>query len=95
MFHKFKLETPRPNPQLIAVGVVMPSGNCHVEYLEEDVLKEGEAPIKNYEVGVAGLVADIYLEGYNFSWCSDPDEVSNPKLKTEFDSEEIKKEVLT
>ena len=95
MFHKFKLETPRPDPRLIAVGVVMPSGKCHVEYLEEDVLKEDEAPIKTYEVGVAGLIADIYLEGYEFQWFSNPQEVSDPKLKTEFDSEEIKEEVLT
>lgn len=80
MFHRFKVEQ---SDEVIAVGIVMPSGTCFVEWLENKHQDDATA----YPGGIAEVIGDVDRLGLEFEWVDDPESAISDKVVTDGDSE--------
>jgi hypothetical protein len=82
MFHRFTLNGSEAQ-ELVAVGVVMPSGTVFVEYLERDVFDEPVPEAEAYPTGVEAIIGLVENESdVVFMWEDDPDENIDQKVET-------------
>jgi len=82
MFHRFTLNGSETQ-ELVAVGVVMPSGTVFVEYLKRDVFDEPVPEAEAYPTGIEAVVSLVDVESdVVFMWEDDPDENIDPKVET-------------
>lgn len=87
MFHRFRLD----GDELVAVGVVMPNGVCHVEWLEQDAVEWSVDENETYEAGIAQFIKRIFDKEFEFRWVDNPMSGINKKVATDWD--DVKQEI--
>lgn len=78
MFHRFAIKSmvsSEDESELVAVGVVMPSGVCFVEWFNRDIISADVDEAEAYPSGVAGVIDVIDDESFaDLVWVDDPED---------------------